>query len=280
MNISKEIENIFFSSVDKTAIPFEIISIENLYKRFGKSPFSLHRLQFYALVIIIEGKSMHTVDFNKRLLFPGVILPLTKGQVHAFNKKERVKGFVISFEEQFITENSSEKNLFHFLHLFHNSELFIGTQNLEELLPFITILQDVQNNTNPTLKSDFVKAIFTALIIQIKRLMLTPPKNFSNQRFKDFIAFKVLLAQYYPQSHNAKDYAQKLAISYKYLNDICKEIANSTAKAFIDNWLMLEIKRNISEKKYTSQEIAYKMGFSEPTNFNPIFQKTHRNDTP
>lgn len=62
-------------------------------------------------------------------------------------------------------------------------------------------------------------------------------------------------------------------VSYHYLNEICKEIARQTAKAFIDSWLLLEIKRNISEKKYTSQEIAFKMGFKEPSNFIRFFKK-------
>ena len=32
-------------------------------------------------------------------------------------------------------------------------------------------------------------------------------------------------------------------------------------------------KRNISENKYTSQEIAFKMGFKEPSNFIRFFKK-------
>jgi AraC-like DNA-binding protein len=68
-------------------------------------------------------------------------------------------------------------------------------------------------------------------------------------------------------------------VSYNYLNEISKEITNKTAKGFIDSWLLLEIKRNISEKKYTSQEIGFKMGFKEPSNFIRFFKK-HTQLTP
>ncbi|MCQ0112524.1 helix-turn-helix domain-containing protein, partial [Zhouia amylolytica] len=74
-------------------------------------------------------------------------------------------------------------------------------------------------------------------------------------------------------------YAKKLNVSYNYLNEISKEFANKTAKEFIDSWLLLEIKRNISEKKYTSQEIAFKMGFKDPSNFIRFFKK-HTELTP
>ncbi|CAM1345057.1 helix-turn-helix domain-containing protein [Tenacibaculum amylolyticum] len=103
--------------------------------------------------------------------------------------------------------------------------------------------------------------------------------TFESQRYNDFIKFKRLITQHHTSSHNAKDYASLLSVSYKYLNDICKEIGQKTAKAFLDSWLLLEVKRNISENKYTSQEIAYKMGFKEPSNFIRFFKK-HTGITP
>nr|WP_262922060.1 AraC family transcriptional regulator [Aquimarina acroporae] len=111
------------------------------------------------------------------------------------------------------------------------------------------------------------------LLFQIKRLSIYQHKTFESQRFKDFIRFKQLITEYYNETHNAKDYAKKLAVSYKYLNDICKEIGHKTAKAFLDSWLLLEIQRNISENQYTSQQIAFKMGFKEHSNFIRFFKK-------
>ncbi|WP_109437363.1 AraC family transcriptional regulator [Aquimarina sp. AU119] len=280
--MSKNIEDIIYSEVAKQPIPFEIISMENLYKRFENHSvdlFSSHRIQFNALIIITEGNSTHNVDFKEYILSPGVLIPLVKGQVHFFKKELLVKGYIISFNEPFITEHISEKNLFHFLHLYHTSNLLIGEENIALLFPFIALLEQVQSSTNNNLKSDFVKTIFLSLLIQIKRLTIYQHEIFESRRFKDFIHFKLLVSQYYQESHNAKDYANRLAISYKYLNDICKEVTNKTAKAFIDSWLLLEIKRNISEKKYTTQEIGFKMGFPEPSNFIRFFKK-HTGTTP
>jgi AraC-like DNA-binding protein len=128
-------------------------------------------------------------------------------------------------------------------------------------------------------KAELINSVFMALLFQIKRLSVYQHKAFESQRFKDFIRFKEILGQHYKSSHDAKEYAHKLAVSYKHLNDICKEMSNQTAKAFIDSWLLLEIKRNLSEKKYTTQEIAFKMGFREPSNFIRFF-KRHEGVTP
>ena len=274
--MKNKIENIHFSRFVNQSIPFEILSIKEIYDKFDKIHFDLsnpHRIEFHALIIITEGVSKHEVDFKTEALSPGTVLPLIKDQVHAVNKELTVKGYVISFEENFITQYLNEKNLFHFLHIYHSPSILIAKENLMLLNPFLKSLKDLQNDSNTNLKAEIVNSVFMALLFQIKRLSIYQHKIYKSQRFKNFILFKQLITQYYKETHNVNDYANRLSVSYKYLNDICKEISQKTAKEFLDSWLLLEIKRNISENKYTSQEIAYKMGFNEPSNFIRFFKK-------
>ena len=278
----KKIENIIYEEVAEQSIPFEILSLKELYKRFEKHHvdlFSNHRIEFNALMIITDGLQTHCIDFKEYKLKKGVLIPLVKNQIHYFNKQLSSQGFIISFNESFITQNITDKDLFNFLQIFHSSHLQVKNENLTLLQPFIELLIDAQKNPNNNLKADFIRSIFLSLLIQVKRLTFTKKESFETKRYRDYIHFKELISKYYNTSHNAKEYAEKLGVSYKYLNDICKEIGNSTAKSFIDNWLILEIKRNLSEKKYTTQEIAYKMGFQEPSNFIRFFKK-HTNTTP
>lgn len=280
--MKNNIENIIFSRFVNQPIPFEFISFKELYRRCKESNYDLsnpHRIKFNALLIITEGESFHSIDFKEEVLSPGVILPLTKDQIHSFNKNLNVKGCIISFEEKFITENISEKNLFHFLHIYHTPSILIGKENMATLNPFLQLLENLHLDSNNMMKPEIINSTFMALLFQIKRLSIYQHKTFESQRFKDFIQFKQLITEYYHESHNAKDYAKKLNVSYKYLNDVCKQIGYKTAKAFLDSWLLLEAKRNISENQYTSQEIAYKMGFKEPSNFNRFFKK-FTNQTP
>ena len=270
------IENLIFSRFVKQAIPFEIISIKALYERCEQSAYDLsvpHRIRFHSLIIILQGSGKHMVDFNEIALFPGAILPLTKEQVHAFEKPLQVEGFVISFEEHFLTQNMSEQQLFHFLQLFHSPSIVIGQENLGALDPLLSLLSNTYKETTPHLKAELIHSILIGLFFQIKRLAVYQHQIFDSTRFKDYIRFKQLLTEGYRNSHNAKDYANQLAVSYKYLNEVCKEMSNMTAKSFIDHWLLLEIKRSLSENRYTAQEIAFKMGFKEPANFNRFFKK-------
>lgn len=74
-------------------------------------------------------------------------------------------------------------------------------------------------------------------------------------------------------TRNAKDYAKMLNVSYKHLNEICKHIDHKTAKALIDNYIILEAKRQLVTTPHTIKEIGFELGFNEPSNFRKYFCK-------
>ena len=280
--MKEEIDNIPFSRFTKQDIPFELISIRELYKRVSEQNFDLsnpHRIDFHALIIVFEGESTHTIDFKEESISTGTILPIKKGQIHSFNKQQIVKGYVIGFGDIFITQNISDKDLFHFLQIFHTPNIQIGKKSMNSLHSILLQIEGLVEDDDTNLKAEIIRSSFMTLLLQIKRLACKQHTFFETERLKDFYLFKELIIKNYSKLHNAKDYANKLNVSYNYLNEICKEITNKTAKDFIDSWLLLEIKRNISENKYTSQEIAFKMGFKDPSNFNRFFKK-HTKTTP
>lgn len=280
--MSTNIKDVLLSQFISQTIPFDLISIEELRQRCTKYDFDLsmvHRLQFNALMIVTKGRTKHTIDFKSYEVLPGVVLPLTKEQVHAFDLDNPFEGYVLSFEETLITQNISENNLFHFLHLFYTPQVFIQEAQLGALNPYLKLLQSIQHNPDASLKEELLQSAFMALLFQIIRLSQIDNQTLESQRFLDFIRLKQLLRKHLHEFHNAKDYADMLSVSYRYLNDICKENSNQTIKSFIDNWLMLETKRLITENKYSLQEIAFKMGFQEPSNFIRFFKK-HTGESP
>jgi len=72
------------------------------------------------------------------------------------------------------------------------------------------------------------------------------PKEKHTEWFTTFGLFKNHLEKTFSQSRNASDYAKKLNISYKHLNEVCKSITGSTAKALLDQFIILEAKRRLA----------------------------------
>ena len=105
-----------------------------------------------------------------------------------------------------------------------------------------------------------------------KRHAITPQEGNSAWVIK-FGEFRNYLEKHIIETRNANDYADMMRISYKHLNEICKSISGKTAKEFIDNYVVLEIKRQLATSDHSIKELAYQLGFDEPTNFVKYFKK-------
>jgi len=82
---------------------------------------------------------------------------------------------------------------------------------------------------------------------------------------------ELLLREYGREGVFAK--ADMLLVSYKYLNDIIKKVSGKTVKAFIDDYVTMEIKRLLVSTSLSVKEISYKTGFEEPPNMVKFFKK-------
>lgn len=79
------------------------------------------------------------------------------------------------------------------------------------------------------------------------------------------------------KSKKVQYYAKRLGISTKTLNNIVNNVVNNSAKTFIDETTIMQIKRLLISTDYSIKEIAYIAGFSDPTNFFKYFKKFTNN---
>jgi AraC-like DNA-binding protein len=71
----------------------------------------------------------------------------------------------------------------------------------------------------------------------------------------------------------AQDFAEKLNLHPNYLNAVIKSKTGRTVNDWISERTLSVAKSLLMNTSYSSKEIAYKMGFSEPTHFNRFFKK-------
>ena len=96
---------------------------------------------------------------------------------------------------------------------------------------------------------------------------------------KEFMRFQDLIEKDYFKTKKVLDYANKLGFSTKKLNTIVKFIANKPAKDFIDETVIVKIKRLLLHSNFSVKEIAFKVGFNDPANLYKYFKK-NANSTP
>jgi len=90
------------------------------------------------------------------------------------------------------------------------------------------------------------------------------------------LQFKKDLKEHFNKEKAVKFYADKQFISTKTLNIATREIINQSTKQYISEYIVLLAKRMLTSTSFTTTEIAYELGFDEPTNFTKFFKKKEK----
>lgn len=89
-----------------------------------------------------------------------------------------------------------------------------------------------------------------------------------------FRQFMKLLSEHSRIQHDVAFYADALSITPKYLNEISRKKARTTAKDVITQYVVAQIKRELILSGNPVQRIAYDFNFSDQSSFGKYFKKT------
>lgn len=285
--MKKEIPKISFQSSKELDI--EVLTFNEAYDKLVKvdnhNPFNTHKIQFYLILVVTKGYYSHYVDFQFYNLTEGSTLFIAKNQVHHFtDSMKNTEGFCIGLNSEFVEHNyfiSDKVNLNRLYNYYIESPLINQDKMGED--SFIGIAKRIYHEfhfPDSALKSEMLRAMVHILLLKAERIKeIRPINGLKSNWLETFCAFKNLLPDEYMEHRNSKYYASKLLVSYKFLNDVVKALTNKTVKAFIDDYVILEIKRYLISTSLSVSEISYRTGFEEPTNMIQFFKK-HTKMTP
>lgn len=272
----KNIPNISFQDAENEH-NFECLNLTKFFKRLPEiedhDPRLPHRIHFFALLIVTEGTGIHQVDLKDYTLKKGSVLRLAKGQVHAFQKNATYEGYLVIFTEEFVIHHFSKSsiNIISHLYNYHITSPISDNEACNKI--FIDQLNNELAKNISFAQNNIVASLINLYLLRLERENKEITVRNNSKNFPHFIAFKNLVELNYTQTRNVKDYAEKLSITTKNLNEIVKEFTLDTAKTFIDNYVILEAKRAIVSTDLSFKEIAFELGFDELTNFTKFFKK-------
>ena len=281
--VLNKIPDISFQS-SENATDIEFLNVAELFSRIeanpNHDPKQPHRISFFALLIVTKGMGSHQVDLVNYPVKKGSVLKIDKGQVHAFQEALNYEGVLVIFTEEFVLKYFSPSSIGFISHLYnyHLSTPLVESNLFNE--SFLEMASKELNNENTYAQKDIVAKHVELFLLQLERLSFSQDSDRINKNhYALFFQFKTLVEQRYKQTRNVKDYAETMAVSTKHLNTVVRNLTLNTAKNFIDNYVVLEIKRTMLSTKLSFKEIAYELGFDEVTNFTKFFKK-HTGLTP
>lgn len=258
---------------------FSIFTLKSISERQENKIFNyqkLHRTKNYKIFITTVGFGQHSVDFEKYDFSPGVFIFISKNQIQSFDFKPGNEGFIISFSEEYLEQTIrfnnklSEKFVFNF----HFKKPVVKVVAKEQEYFFIIIDRILQEYNKLNTSNEIIQALLNLLILNSERIKKEELSKFINSEYLEiFLEFKKTLESKFSEDRNANSYAKNIGVSYKHLNNVCKAVINKTAKQFIDDFIILEIKRCLLGSEISITKIIKYTGFKEYTNFIKYFKK-------
>lgn len=282
----KNVPFISFRSERTTHLGFEIVPIERIAQgkkeHIDHNPELAHQLKFYNLIYFTEGKGRHFIDFHWYDVAQGTLVYLAKEQVSAFDFSSNLKGYCIVFTDDFFVDCFSSLTSDFVFRLF-NPQLFSPLLQIpaqSDFDDYFYLMKKEYEQSSSFNYGNIINALFIVLISKAESIKQEQTSLLiETTKITVFKNFKTLLEQNFKESRSADYYAKKLAITYKHLNSICKDLVNKTAKNVIDDFIIIQAKRSLINSSVKSNELAYQLGFEDPTNFSKYFKK-HTGLTP
>ncbi len=218
------------------------------------------------------------VDFEVYPFENNSVFFLSPGQFHKLEQNDFVEGVTLCFKDEFfcLGEDHSLKPQYDFLF-----SLSSQPSTLKLNTPMIGYIQDIidkiagEYGSPSNLRDEFLRSYVKILLLKLSEVFsgfATIPTVFdkSNEKVFEFIR---LIETHYTKSHRVADYANRLNITGKCLNELVKGAMGKTATQMIHERIVLEAKRHLYHSPLTIKELADTLGFDDPYYFSRFFSK-------
>ena len=262
---------------------FEVLSLHKLFRRNLDYPADRpHRTQFYQAMLITRGEGTHIVDFETYPYRGRTLIFVAQNQVQQFVPNLDCDGILVLFTRSFLYAQTVDGALLNG-HVFNpalrSPVLHLSEPDYHLFNTLSSAMQHEYATVHDAFREDIVRNLLRVLLLNAERLKQVETPLHIHENYDDFTPFASLVESDFARTRNVKDYAHALGLSPKTLNRLTGTIVNKPAKAFIDERVILEIKRLLAHTELTLKEIAEQTGFDEPTNLVKFF-KRHVGRTP
>ncbi|NRB47022.1 MAG: AraC family transcriptional regulator [Saprospiraceae bacterium] len=271
--------NIKFHQKAGASPSFELLRLEEVYQRKGldHNPEDLHRVEFFILLFIESGKGLHVIDFEQFDLQAGALLTIRKDQIHRFVRGE-AEGYMLLFTEEFVVSYFDQAEVLKTLQIFNE---LMGSPLVQlqksEIIEVRHLVEEMNKeffSHRDQYSSPIIRSLLHILFNKIYRFKANKNQILEDKKYLEaFIQFQNLVEQACFQTKRVKDYAIKMGVSTKTLNNIVQSVLHKSAKTFIDEIVIKQIKRLLVNSDLQIKEIAYQAGFEEPSNLFKYFKK-------
>lgn len=237
-------------------------------------PCFIHCSKGYAKVIY--NTNTYTIEENT------IFCVFANTTIKSIEESDDFNASIVVFSNDVIIDSTIGFKTEYLASIFSSPCKQIKDLTLKRLFSNLFDTLDTYNDIEKTFErsTDFVYGIIRCTLISLAELSNyeTEKKSFygngfstTDNYFRDFLK---LLSVHCKTQHNVAFYADKLCITPKYLNEICRKKTKKTAKEVITRAVIAQIKNALMISGTSVQRIAYEFNFCDQSSFGKYFKKS------
>jgi len=258
-------------------IPLQVVRLEGL---FDMSSLEAHRHDFYMLCWVTEGFGVHRIGYREFDWLPGRVFFLQRNQVHQVMQYPQ-NGWMILFSELLYREFVERNPWYDGFGLFN----FFNPD------PYVDLDEAMLKRFN-TIAESLMQDVEAENLLPVMQHYLSVLLLYAGQYYRErnglscglvesrlLIKLKELINCHYPVHREPAFYGEKLGVSARRLNEICRSATGKGVYELVIDRLLTECEWLLAGRAKPVKAICFEMGFTDPANFTTFFKK-HRGMSP
>lgn len=228
----------------------------------------------YGLGITYSGEGdVFKIGSTDYLVTAGCLTTIGPGMVCQWTGNYTAEHDTIYFTEELFGDLLFNSFLSSHSFFFHggNHVIRLTAEQLKRITAIFDLLKELKDekNTIPGIVHSLLMLSKTYHSIHVE----TSSNNAVSNKGKIAGTFRKLVAEHFPEHKEVAYYAAKLSITPKYLSEVLQVELGKSAKAFIDEYVIMEAKSLLKQTALSIQEICYWLGYEDASHFTKSFKK-------
>lgn len=264
------------SDYDRTAGEETRVFVKELAESFAEHPnrYQLHRHDFFE-IFLVEGVGSFFADFKEYPFSRFTLIVVSSGQVHGWKPSGKLGGVMAGFSREFF-EGETGGLLAGFPVVFNPEAMPMPVTGSarEKNLRDVATRMFAEYRDGETGWEQAVRACLMLMLTDANRLQPKVSDAASPGRAERLVSeFRMLIESRFRTDKSVSAYAKVLKVTPGHLNDTVKDRTGSVAGDLLRERVLLEAKRLLLHSQLGIAEIAYHLGYEDPSYFARTFRR-------
>lgn len=248
-----------------------------MVSKFDKGVQQYHDECKYILLWMKNGFKSVNIDFKSFSVQSNSIYFIIPGRRIKLSYNSHPEGWILKFSRKFFKEQISPTMAIKDADILSSfgkiPKIILSPEIGNRVHAIAEMIDELIGSQIPNRESGIGSLLTTLLIYCDSKCNIKITEENNTSQIQIITSFKDLVNENYHNIHKVSEYAAMMNISPKYLNEVTNNLLGMSAKAYIQEQLTIRARRELKFSNDAVKEIAYRLGFCEPSHFSSYFKK-------